>query len=245
MFLEDLIGKFNGATIGVLGSGPTLLDYKDDLNRFNDLVISTNGSLMSLNPKSHLIDFFIYGDQAAPKRQWFDRSTHGFIGRDGMPTKRTLPTFLLPFDPFVLKDEENRNKLKCEFDKFKEVSGPENYIQFRPNLEGLDLNGVIFYYKDLIPGDVLSGDNLLSSGGTITGVASQFAGYLGATRINLFGCGFSNFDGKTYAYDSKNEPGITTINQARNMDLILESLKSKGIKIFAYGNTNLKVPERV
>lgn len=241
MEFADLIDKYSGARIGVLGSGPTLNDYKSEINKFCDVVIACNGSLMALNPNEHKVDYFIYGDRASPKRQWFKQSNL-FFNKRGEKCIRVLPTFLLPFDDLVLGDRHLRKKLEEELEKFDQENDVDDYIYFNPNLANLDLkNGVIFSYNELMSQKIVRREGPLCRGGTISGVAAQLAFKMGASSLNLFGCGFSNPNNiGNYAYDSGDEFGQTTNLQRDNMDFILRAMKRKGIDIFSFGETELR-----
>lgn len=247
MSLNQLIEKYKGATIGVLGSGPSLREYAHMINSC-DLIIATNGSLRALKPKEHKIDFFIYGDISAPKRQWFHDSTK-FEGKTRKRCTRILPNFLLPFDEIVLPDPKKRYPLKKAVKEFRDsLTYYDNYIHFDLlKTEKIPLtNGLIFKYNDSI--ETLNLERKknpsLTRGGTITGTASQLAYLMGAKKIILFGCGFNNLEGSgNYSYDSKGEFGITTNLQKENMDKILSTLIKKGTSVECLGKTNLTSPK--
>lgn len=243
MHIRELINKYEGARVAVLGSGPTLLEYQNDINRESDITIACNGSLMALAPTKHTIDYFIYGDRASPKRQWFLESQK-FKGKTKTQTKRVLPTFLLPYNSLAVPNEKNRIILLEELVEFeKTMKSPDDYIYFRPEVRNIITNNaVIFDYDELVSERIRRQEGPLCRGGTITGVATQLAYKMGASKINLFGCGFNNPNNRgNYAYNPKGEFGQTTQTQIENMNKIIYNMQKQGLKIVSFGKTNLDV----
>lgn len=240
----DLINKYEGASIGVVGSGPSLNEYKNYINSFCDISIACNGALMALDSKNDFIDYFIYGDRKSPNRMWFKESEK-FYKNLSEKTTRVLPSFLLPFDDIVLKNKNHRKSLQKELKEFEEnLKNKDDYIYFKPKFEVFKIDGIIFEYDELMTSNIINREGPLCRGGTITGVASQLANKMGANKIYLFGCSFNNPKGShNYAYNNKGEFGETTDKQRKNMDFILEHIKNSGTEIYSFGDTTLDVPK--
>lgn len=154
------------------------------------------------------------------------------------PNIDIIKDFISDYVDFIDSSEYNiNNELKLRntwgslIDYFRDYKLPKDvelkakpiYIKkFSPNLEGLNLDE---YY-----------------GSTVTAVGLQIAKYMGASKINLFGCDFSNLSGSNYSYNSKGVYGKTSNEQAEKMDLIINKLISENpnIDVSHYGKTNLK-----
>lgn len=239
--IESLFDKFRGSSIAVLGSGPTLLEHSSEIQK-SDIVIACNGSLMGIDTKTP-IDYFVCVDKASPIRQWFYR-TNIFLNKKNFPVIRVLPPYILAFDEVALPHEVSRRSLQRQLSQFeKTLLDEEDYSEFKPSIPYKHLNGITYNLDNWDP--ELESKGITSGKGTITGFASQLAFKMGADEIRLFGCGFSNSDGRTYAYDNRSEPGITTNRQAQNMDNILQVLmqRRRGLRVVSYGKTALRVPE--
>jgi len=242
MELSDLNGKYVGARIGILGSGPTLSDYKDNINELCDIIIACNGSVMALNPKDHSIDYFLYGDKEAYKRMWFNKSIF-FKNQSKGDVVRILPYFMLPFDNNVLTSKNERRQIQEELDAHihsNQSLNPNCYRSFIPSNQIILNTGINFSYSGELPEDL---SEFICGSGTITGVGAQLAYNFGASVINLFGCGFNNPVGGNYAYDNKGEPGGTLDRHSINMDHILSLIKKQGVEVISFGETSLKSPK--
>lgn len=239
--IEHLFDKFRGSSIAILGSGPTLLDHSSEIQK-SDIVIACNGSLMGIDTEIP-IDYFVCVDKASPFRQWFYRSCI-FSNKENSPVTRVLPPYILAFDEIALPHEVSRRSLQRQLSRFEEtLLDEEDYSGFKPIIPYEHLNGVTYNLDNWDP--ELESRGITSGKGTITGFASQLAFKMGADEVRLFGCGFSNSDGRTYAYDNGNEPGITTNKQAQNMDNILQALihRRRSLRVVSYGKTALQVPD--
>ncbi|MDA3855456.1 MAG: hypothetical protein PF569_04305 [Candidatus Woesearchaeota archaeon] len=244
MRFSDLIGKHEGASVGVIGSAPSITSYVDRINSECDVVIACNGAVKCLDPKKNFVDYFVYYDSRSSLRDWFYKSDL-FVNKNGEKVKRVIPTYMLPFDLRVLKDEGSRKDLASKLNLFKDSHFKESeIIYFNPDIDNLDINGISFRVCDLNIGAINRHDGPLCGKSTITGVGTQLAYKFGASRINLFGCEFFNPLGKErYGYDNRNERGQITTAQIRNMDLILEEISVSGVEIFSFGSTKLEVPK--
>lgn len=244
MRFSQLIGKHEGARIGVLGSAPSLEEYKSAINSECDIVIGCNGALMSLDPDKHVVDYFIYYDARSFTRQWFCRE-EPFHNRFGSKVTRVLPTYMLPFDPNVLESKNDREQLLDDLKKFKELNpAEEDIVYFNPDISKMKLEGVAFRVCDLNLSFVNRHDGPMCRRSTITGIGSQLAYKMGAKRINLFGCEFDNpLGNERYSYDNQMERGQIRPNQIQNMDLILGQISNSGVEIISFGKTKLSAPK--
>jgi len=244
MDLSGLKGMYEGARIGILGSGPTLNDFKDELYSLCDILIACNGSIMALDPQKNPLDYFLYVDSESPARTWFRESRH-FHRPNGGQVNRILPNSLLPYDDIVLNSEIERCKLQLELLEFmkENPSDDKAYRNFKPSSDIILTNGFNFNYEvaNISEMDI---ESSIYGGGTVTGTGSQIAWRMGASQINLFGCGFNNSPGAgVYAYDNRGEPGATTDDHKLCMDEILLQIQSKGVKVISFGETSLTSPE--
>lgn len=235
MRFSELINKYSGAKIAILGSGPTLNEFKGLINSICDVVIASNGSLLSLNPKEHKIDYFIYYDIRSHLRQWFGTSIN-FKG-----CKRILPFYMLKEDKFSLS-RSLRSELGGKQQNF--VKGGGNFMDFWDEDFVNKTSSYLFRVKDFNENLLLKDINSLLGKATITGIASQLAFFMGVKELYLFGCSFDNVLGnEKYSYDNKGEPGQVSNIQRENMELILNKISQKGVKIFSLGKTSLNLTE--
>lgn len=249
-FFDEIVGKYKGAKISILGSGPTLNDHNSKINDVSDIVIACNGSLMALNSKDIFIDYFTCIDRKSPTRQWFYKSKH-FFRKNLSSVVRIIPPYLLPFDKLSLPSKFLRSQLEEELLNFEGGKISEDYdlgIDFRIDKYHLFLqNSIVSNLRKL---DFFSNAEVLDISkdilvyASVTGVGAQMAYRMGASEINLFGCTFNNPENSgTYAYNNKGESGVITDRQRRNMNIILSSIKSTGVQINSYGLTTLNVPD--
>lgn len=219
MYLSpNLVNCHKGKVIGVLGSGPTLNKFKDEINDLCDIVIACNGSVNVLDPKKHYVDYFLWYDSVCSKREWFDKSDNFYRSNN----KNVFSRFL-----------NNNRTIRLE---------PEVNEYFKDDIES-------YYYsvRELSS----KSDFKLKFGGrivhnfcTVNGLATQFAYHMGASQINLFGCGFDNDSGQNYAYTPKSkEVGSTCEFQKVAMDRVISKIKQKRIEVISYGKTRLSVPQ--
>ena len=239
---ESYRRELAGARFGILGSGPTLNDFENDIGELCDVVIACNGSVMALNPDSTNLDFFLYGDVASPTRSWF-RESAKFQNKRGEVVVRILPNQLLPYDDLVLDSIEQRTLLEYELRSFLDYHQDDTkaYRKFIPAGHIVLKNGISFNYDGSTINEI-DIDNFIFGRGTITGTGAQIATRMGASHINLFGCGFNNTASSgVYAYDNKGEPGGTNDDHTLCMDEILRQIQAKGIGVTSYGETKLTV----
>ncbi|MCA9497077.1 MAG: hypothetical protein KC589_09100 [Nanoarchaeota archaeon] len=225
MFFEELLGIHTGKTIAVLGSAPSLNDYKDRINSESDIVIACNGSILALDPEEHFVDYFAWYDGRVSSRSWFNLSEN----------------FLVSGSDRLGNFYDGTKKICSRLTNIEPISNFENnllgdkYLYQIINISNISSDFSLNLIKE---------DFLFHNFCTITGIASQMAYKMGASRINLFGCAFDNLCGRNYAYEpDRNELGNTSKEQRDNMDLVLRAIKKKDIEIVSYGPSSLRVPD--
>lgn len=218
--LQELIGKHQKLTIGVLGSGPTLNNFKDDINELCDIVIACNGSVNVLDPKKHYIDYFMYYDGASFSRDWFKKSNDFFQS----PKQNSKIPFLF---------KKNRTiRLESEVEEYKYDEDIKRYYY-----DAIEIPSNIDF-------KIKFGGKLVYNFCTVSGIAMQVAYHMGASRINLFGCSFDNDSGQNYAYiPQRLDIGQTSNYQRKAMDKIITKIRAKRIEVVSYGRTRLSVPQ--
>jgi len=290
MQFSKLKNKHLGSTIGVLGSGPSLNLNKDRLNSLCDIVISSNGSINSLNTNTTNIDYFLSADEFSPTRDWYNKASE-FKSSSNKKVIRISPHFLMPFEKDNLKLKKhfkefmldkigglgNHSEILNQYLDFlstsnytKESEKLERVIRAFFNSEDGKFKSMLYDYKipnsfktDSIPislcgfysefgqgkpiKSILENFNLddgnFFMNGTISAIGTQVAKQFGASRINLFGCDFSNSSGSNYAKGNNPIYFGNTSNRCRDVfDAYISSLQNKGIEVFHYGETTLKNP---
>lgn len=206
-----------GSTIGVLGSGPTLNQFRDKINSLCDIVIACNGSVLALNPSSHTIDYYLYYDWRVTTKDWFGKHQSFY-------TSQNIPSLLRPLigkRPKLLMPLQEI----CENVPISEDVYYYNHRVVDSNHFSLDNNHIIYNYC------------------TVVGVGVQFAYKMGASKICLFGCSFDNDSGRNYAVASNTDnDGLTSLYQRKRMDAIIKKIKHEGIKVISFGKTRLEEP---
>lgn len=233
--MKGTIDKFrrihNGAKIAVLGSSPTLGLYKGE----EDISIAVNGAVLFLDNSSK-IDYFMCGDKESYKRRWF-------LSSKEFDATRIVSSFVLPYDKIIIPNPQERKTLQEKLNKFYEDGG--HHIDFTLDNYILNSRHGFFYYSRPWNQKISRRQNKLSKSSTIAGVASQMAFIMGASEIHLYGCSFSDVDGKHYCYDPKEDHGEIKWWQPTTMDFTLSQIVRLGTKVYSHGPTNLRIPERI
>ncbi|MCA9459456.1 MAG: hypothetical protein KC550_02810 [Nanoarchaeota archaeon] len=159
MYVSDLKNKYYEKRIGVLGSGPTLNKYKDQINDLCDIVIACNGSVNALDFKKHFIDYFVYIDGISYRRDWFKKSLL-FKNSNSLFKKMFFNSNSIR----LFADEMN-----FEIEEFMESKSLFIDVLNNSKLDIEKISRGIFY------------NNVC----TVSGVASQIAYFMGAKTINL------------------------------------------------------------
>ena len=222
-----------GSTVAILGSGPSVRLY----DKLEDVAIAVNGA--SFLKKKY--DFFVAGDVHAPKRDWWlvsqDRVDKNLI-------TRIVSSYIAPFDPFLYPEEKIRLKLQEELESFMKENKDEDcpYCYFVPSVEPKRRH--IFFrfggFGEEFVDNISSNQEVIYWGGTISAIALQISLVLGFEEINLYGCGFNNFNGINYCYNCPNDQrGIIESEQMTIMQATIDKIRSFDIKIKIHGKSNI------
>lgn len=203
----------DGATIGVVGSGPSAVGFtKNGL----DATIAVNGAA-KLN---HSFDYFLCGDSASSKCDWFriDCAKVRVIAKLTAGLDEILyPPGLFPGLHRVSVPVTKQNSVKLPCPLWPHLT----FMYDRYKLQKIN--------KEM---------NCLMFGGTISCCAVQLAYIMGASTIVLFGCEFSN--PKQHYFYKANRAGTIADNQRRIMNEVLRELKKRGVRFRIIGDTTLR-----
>lgn len=226
------LGKFRGLHHGqemaVLGSGPTLNLYEGT----PALSIAVNGASEIHRPYT----YFICGDKHSPERPWFTAS-------EKWQATRIVASFVAPFDPILYPDPNLRADLQAD-GRF--VDGCFEDYSYEPPIKPIEPQAVFRYdpvaihHRSELP--ISRDQETLLYGGSIAGVAVQFAFIMGASKIHLFGCSMDNEAGSNYAsFLTQGNLGRTLPSQIVALRRIITSVGDLGTQIEIHGPSPLKV----
>lgn len=236
---EQLAGKIKGASVAILGAGPTITQYKGK----EDITIAANGACLIDKP----IDYFIAGDKNAPRRPWWRHSLD-------QHSIRLISAYIAPYDPKLYPDKEIRweeqQRLEKNYTKniILDEKSPnllqENaYVYFEPNHPTAKPHQY-FRFGGFADQESNLADPTRKAplwGGTITSIAIQIANTLGARTIHLYGCGFNNPDGKKYHYTcAEQHKGMITTQQRKIMQKTIDDTRARGIEVIIHGTSTLQ-----
>ena len=210
--IKSLHHAHDGAAISIVGSGPTAIDFNKSKS---DISIGVNGAA-KLGKK---FDYFMCGDAKSSAYDWFsiDCSRVRIIAKlTAAPDKILYPVELFP----------NIKRMAVITAKQSTVSLPP---PVKPHLT--------FMYKWYKPDRLKKDMNYLMFGGTISCCAVQLAYVMGASKIILYGCGFTN-TGRHYFYHTQ-RPGTISDSQRTVMTAIINEIRKRGVRVEAVGNTTL------
>lgn len=224
--IHELRGKYKGANIAVLGSGPTVNMYKEK----EDLAIAVNGAALI----DRKYDIFMAGDFTSPTMEWWETEA----------SQRIMSSYISVFDPFMYPDKGTRTRLQDELDSHIAENKDEKYPyvgyypQTRPKKPHLffRFGGFGKEYVDFVsPNQVV-----MYWGGTISAIALQASLVMGCESINIYGCGFNNQSGTNYHYDCpEGQGGSISDEQIRIMQATLDKVRSYGVHVKVHGESNI------
>lgn len=203
-----------GASIAVVGSGPTAINFVESKT---DISIGVNGAAKL----GKHFNYFMCGDVKSPTYDWFniDCSNVRVIAKMIASSDKTLyPVDLFPniARVAVVTAKQNTVKLPCPVE-------PHRTFTYK------------WYKLDRLKKDM----NYLMFGGTISCCAVQLAYVMGASRIVLYGCGFTSV-GNHYFYHTR-RPGSISESQRATMSTVINEVRKRGVKVEIVGNTTLYV----
>ncbi|MCK9558465.1 MAG: hypothetical protein M0R50_10550 [Candidatus Cloacimonetes bacterium] len=201
-----------GATIAVVGSGPTATDF---IHSKNDISIGVNGAA-KLGQK---FDYFMCGDTRSSCFDWFniDCSRVRVIAKlTAAPDKILYPIELFP-----------------DIKRIAVITAKQNTIKLPRPVEP----HLTFMYKWYRQERLKEDMNYLMFGGTISCCAVQLAYVMGASKIVLYGCNFTSV-GRHYFYQTR-KPGSISDSQRTVMNTVINEIKKRGVKFEIVGSTTL------
>jgi uncharacterized Rossmann fold enzyme len=210
--IKSLHNIHKGATIAIVGSGPTAVEF---IKSKCDISIGVNGAA-KLGKK---FDYFICGDVRSSTYDWFsiDCSKIRVIAKlTAAPDKILYPDVLFPTITRAAVVTAKQNNIVLP-------------LPIEPHLTFM----YKWYKSDRLKPDM----NYLMFGGTISCCAVQLAYVMGATKIVLYGCGFNSI-GKHYFYHTS-KPGTISDSQRTVMSAVINELKKRGIQFENVGHTTL------
>jgi len=228
--INSLRDKFKGNNMAILGSDPSVSLYEEK----EDIAIALNGA--ALLDKDY--NLFLTGDTAAPKREWWLSS-----GDKNLVT-RLVSSYIAPFDPFLYPNEIVRGFLQDELDETIRLNQDKKYpyTSYIPSVKPSDGH---FYFKFGGKGKEFV-DNISPEqkeffwGGTISAIALQISLVMGFKEINLYGCGFNNFEGSNYFYNcSEDQKGKIKLDQIEIMQLTVDKIRTFGVEVNIIGESKI------
>jgi hypothetical protein len=210
--IQSLFNVHKGATIAVVGSGPTAVDF---IKGRSDISIGVNGAAKL----GKCFDYFMCGDAKSSTYDWFgiDCSKIRVIAK----LTAAVDRILYP---------------QIEFPELKRLvvsTAKQGTINLPPPINP----HLTFMYRWWKPQRLKVDANYLMFGGTISCCAVQLAYIMGASKIILFGCGF-NSTGKHHFYNT-NRPGSISESQRRVMNEVINELRNRDIYFSIVGDTTL------
>lgn len=221
--LERIFDQASDATIAVVGSAPSARFF--DPGKC-DVSIGVNGAALL----GCRFDYFQCSDHEAPQRDWFQVDC---------ARTRIIAAQIASMDSFLYPPEfddrlPGRLALKRPFQRVMRLPQPRV-----PHL---------FYFVS-VPNESRLRDleqrkaKTLLAGATISGQAVQLAYLMGAARIDLYGCSFSQSTSKKpehYFYQAApGHIGAVELRQLEAMDRLLSVIRGQGVRIVVHGPTEL------
>jgi hypothetical protein len=217
--IKSLHNLYKGATIAVVGSGPTATNYTQGKV---DVSIGVNGAAkFCSNPRADKFDYFMCGDVKSSTFDWFNivcSRVRVIAKLTAAPDKILYPDALFP----------NIKRDAVPTAKQNSIILP---LPIKPHLT--------FIYKWWKPDRLKNDMNYLMFGGTISCCAVQLAYIMGAAKIVLYGCSFTS-TGNHYFYYTR-RPGTISDSQRAVMSMVISEIKKRGVKIEAVGHTMLEL----
>ncbi|MFO0679419.1 MAG: hypothetical protein U0169_23030 [Polyangiaceae bacterium] len=215
-------GIHANATVAILGSGPSLVDYRGS----ESVAIAVNGGAFTDRPYT----YFVCGDRNAPGMPWFHESE-----RRGIP--RIVSSFVAVRDPVLYPRARTRLALRLELAVHS--LRPGAYHSFEPSTRPVAPHAWFRYREAAFPE---SDDEIFRSvedgrflhGATIAGVALQMAWLFGASRIRLYGVGLDNDTGDRYAHAGRSR-GRSTPLQRTLLSRLASAVERRGVPVEVHG----------
>lgn len=210
--IKSLIDAHKGATVAIVGSGPTAIDF---LKSTQDVSIGVNGAA-KLGKK---FDYFMCGDAKSSTYDWFNINCSKV---------RVIAKLTASMDKILYPSE-----LFPDIKRVAVKTAKQGDIVLPPPIEPHRT----FMYKWWKPDRLKKDANYLMFGGTVSCCAVQLAYIMGATKIVLYGCGFTSTG--THHFYRTNKPGSISDSQRVVMNLVIKELNNRGIQFEFVGDTTL------
>lgn len=255
-------GKYAGASIAILGSGPSAPHL---FSRKEDVVVGVNGAASLL----HSGDFFLSDDSAAPKKSWFTKMPDNvtLIVTSAAAIKipaiypnpeqrcslqsqynnlvntwlQEFPDFIdAPLDSYGRTDNTNMPRKSSDGCYYLLPEHPSLH-QFERTLPKPTPPHVVLKYRS--HSQPYSRKQLrINMEGTSVHTAVQLAYLMGAHTIHLYGVEFSNapvagqpYSAGNYFYvPNPDELGMSTEIQRETLDHAINSIRSLGVSIYSH-----------
>lgn len=254
-------GKYRGASIAVLGSGPSLPHL---FERKEDVVIGVNGAGALLR----LQDYFLSDDSAAPSKSWFqaldkritmfltagaairvpeffsdqrmrDRLWHDY--EDKVRTWLSFADILSDSLEYYGRTDNLQYPRRSSDGRYYLLPTHPLLEEFERNLPAHELPHIILKYRSV--NEVLSREQIrLNVEGTSSHMALQVAYIMGAKEIHLYGIEFSNTPesgkihrGGNYFYRPQaDELGMTLETQLQTMDNTIKRINEQDSIVYSH-----------
>jgi hypothetical protein len=209
--IKSLHGIYKGATVAIVGSGPTAVEFKNQ----HDLSIGVNGAA-KLGKR---FNYFMCGDARSSFNDWFNIDCSAIR----VIAKLTASVDKILYPPDLFPDLE----------RLIVPTAKQSTIKIPPPIEPHRT----FMYKWWKPDRLKIDMNYLMFGGTISCCAIQLAYVMGAAKIVLYGCGFNSV-GRHYFYHTP-RPGSISDSQRTVMNTVISEIRKRGVQFQIIGATTL------
>jgi hypothetical protein len=217
--IKSLYNIHKGATIAVVGSGPTATSYTH--NKV-DVSIGVNGAAKFYShPGAAKFDYFMCGDVKSSTFDWFSIACSRV---------RVIAKLTAASDKILYPD-----RLFPDIKRDAVPTAKQNSVILPPPVKP----HLTFMYKWWKPDRLKRDMNYLMFGGTISCCAVQLAYIMGAAKIVLYGCSFTS-TGNHYFYHTR-RPGTISDSQRTVMSTVVGEIKKRGIRIEIVGHTTLEL----
>lgn len=215
-------GAHVGASIAVLGSGPSLGRFAGQ----QPIAIAVNGAATSDVP----YQYFACGDPESYQREWF-------YGSRRHAAKRIVAALLTPRDAIIYPSRLVRGGLRLErrlFIAMLRLRRSLSLHDYSPSATPAPGHGWFQYLPSRFPSDPAVLDDCVRRGrmvhgATIAGVALQLAVIMGGAEIHLYGCAMDNDGGGNYYRPGSR--GRSTPLQRQNFATLVQWAEGRGVAV--------------
>ena len=210
--IKALHGVHKGATIAVVGSGPTATEF---LKGRADISIGVNGAA-KLGKR---FDYFMCGDAKSSCFDWFNVECSKI---------RIIAKLTAALDKILYPLE-----LYPDIKRIAVTTPRQGTVKLPPPA----VPHLTFMYKWYKPQRLTNDMDFLMFGGTISCCAVQLAYLMGAAKVVLYGCGFGG-SRQHYFYRTR-RVGTVSESQRSVMNAVIKDLRERGVRFEIVGDTTL------